>query len=143
MASVEELLLNSLEELVKDDLKKFQWHLKKHECISTSEMENADRLNTVDKLVACFGPEKAVKITVSILRKMNQNNLAEQLENEHKQGSTSEDNKASLYDYKEISIRLKNKLKEDFTRILVVQIMEENLELQKDYKNILISSFWI
>ncbi|KAL1277388.1 hypothetical protein QQF64_024061, partial [Cirrhinus molitorella] len=132
MASVEELLLNSLEELVKDDLKKFQWHLKKHECISTSEMENADRLNTVDKLVACFGPEKAVKITVSILRKMNQNNLAEQLENEHKQGSTSEDNKASLYDYKEISIRLKNKLKEDFTRILVGNSQKGHQEYLND-----------
>lgn len=38
----DDLLLKSLEELVKDDLKKFQWHLKKHECISTSEMEDAD-----------------------------------------------------------------------------------------------------
>uniref|UniRef100_A0A671PRA0 Pyrin domain-containing protein n=1 Tax=Sinocyclocheilus anshuiensis TaxID=1608454 RepID=A0A671PRA0_9TELE len=86
MASVEDLLLSSLEELGKDDLKKFQWHLKKHECISTSEIENADRLKTVDKLVACFG-EEAVQITVGILRNMKQNHLAEQLENKHKQGN--------------------------------------------------------
>ncbi|KTF73060.1 hypothetical protein cypCar_00047005, partial [Cyprinus carpio] len=85
MASVEELLLKSLEELVKDDLKKFQWHLKKHECISTSEMEDADRLKTVDKLVACFGPEEAVKITVGILKNMGMNDLAVQLEKKHKQ----------------------------------------------------------
>ncbi|XP_059361694.1 NACHT, LRR and PYD domains-containing protein 12-like [Carassius carassius] len=85
MASVEERLLKSLEELVKDDLKKFQWHLKKHECISTSEMEDADRLKTVDKLVTCFGPEEAVKITVAILKKIGKNDLAEQLEKEHKQ----------------------------------------------------------
>ncbi|XP_052424247.1 NACHT, LRR and PYD domains-containing protein 3-like isoform X3 [Carassius gibelio] len=89
MAFVEELLLKSLEELVKDDLKKFQWHLKKHKCISTSEMEDTDRLKTVDKLVACFGPEEAVKITVGILKNMGMNDLAEQLEKEHKQADKS------------------------------------------------------
>ncbi|KTF71786.1 hypothetical protein cypCar_00047875 [Cyprinus carpio] len=87
MAYVEELLLKSLEELVKEDLKTFQWHLKKHECISVSEMEDAGRLKTVDKLVACFGPEEAVKITVGILRKIDQNNLAEQLDNKHMHGN--------------------------------------------------------
>uniref|UniRef100_A0A8C1EKC8 Pyrin domain-containing protein n=1 Tax=Cyprinus carpio carpio TaxID=630221 RepID=A0A8C1EKC8_CYPCA len=84
MASVKELLVNSLKDLVEAELKEFQWHLQKdHECISKSEMENADRLKTVDKMVACFGPEEAVKIKVGILKMMNQNNLAEQLENKH------------------------------------------------------------
>ncbi len=88
MASVEELLLSSLEELLKADLELFQWNLvKDHEFISKSEMENANRLKTVDKMVVCFGQEEAVKITVGILRKMNQNDLAEQLENKHKQGN--------------------------------------------------------
>ncbi|XP_050964200.1 NACHT, LRR and PYD domains-containing protein 12 isoform X8 [Labeo rohita] len=89
MVSVKELLLNSLMELEEHHLKEFQWHLQKdHECISKSEMENADRLKTVDKMVACFGPEEAVKIMVGILRKMNQNELAEQLENKQKQAQT-------------------------------------------------------
>ncbi len=88
MASVKDLLLSSMEELVNADLKKFQWHLvNDHEHISKSEMEAADRLKTVDKLVECFTPEEAVKITVGILRKMNQNHLAERLENKHKQGN--------------------------------------------------------
>ncbi|XDV16995.1 hypothetical protein PO909_016463 [Leuciscus waleckii] len=88
MASVEELLVNSLEDLGKGDLKKFQWHLKKdHECILKSVMEKTDVLKTVDKMVDCFGPEETVKITVKILRKMNQNNLAEQLESKHKTAS--------------------------------------------------------
>ncbi len=87
MASLEELLLNSLMELEDDDLELFQWHLKKHECISKSEMKDANKLKTVDKMVACFGPEEAVKITVDILRKMKQNLLAELLENKHKQGN--------------------------------------------------------
>ncbi len=38
-------------------------------------------------MVKCFGPEEAVKIMVDILRKMNQNDLAAQLENERKQGN--------------------------------------------------------
>jgi len=85
MASVKEQLLNSLKGLTEDHLKEFQWHLENdHESITTSDMENADRLKTVDKMVACFGPEEAVKITLEILRKMNQNNLAEQLENKCK-----------------------------------------------------------
>uniref|UniRef100_A0A8C1D9S3 Pyrin domain-containing protein n=1 Tax=Cyprinus carpio carpio TaxID=630221 RepID=A0A8C1D9S3_CYPCA len=70
------------------ELKEFQWHLKNdHESISESEMEKADRLKTVDKMVECFGPEEALKITVKILKKMNQNSLAVELENKHKQGN--------------------------------------------------------
>ncbi|XP_026115236.1 protein NLRC3-like isoform X1 [Carassius auratus] len=96
MASVEELLLKSLEELGKEDLKKFQWYLKKHDRISASEMEDADRLKTVDKLVACFGPEEAVKITVGILKKMGMNNLAVLLEKKHKQAQ-AEGNMKTTY----------------------------------------------
>ncbi|XP_048011644.1 protein NLRC3-like [Megalobrama amblycephala] len=118
MAPVEELLEKSLNELVEAELKKFQWHLKNHEHISNSDMENADRLKTVDKMVACFGLEEAVKITVEILRKMNQKNLAEQLENKHKQAVWPLQF-GLIHDYTETSRRLKNKLKEDYKRILV------------------------
>ncbi|XP_048011638.1 NACHT, LRR and PYD domains-containing protein 3-like isoform X1 [Megalobrama amblycephala] len=119
MESVEELIEKSLNELLEAELKKFQWHLKKHEHISNSEMENADRLKTVDKMVACFGPGEAVKITVEILRKMNQNNLAEQLENKHKPDSTAENSQTTLHNYTESSFKLKNKLKQDYKQILV------------------------
>lgn len=87
MASVKELLVNSLKDLVKDDLKRFQWYLKDYKCVSNSEMENADDLDTVDKMVAYFGEAAAVKITVDILKKMNQNLLAEELENKYKEGN--------------------------------------------------------
>ncbi|XP_067248983.1 NACHT, LRR and PYD domains-containing protein 12-like [Chanodichthys erythropterus] len=134
MTSVEELLLNSLKDLLEAELSQFQWYLKRHECISNSEMENADRLKTVDKMVAHFGPEEAVKITVKILRKMNHNYLAEQLENNYKQGQAEGNIKASaavgahsneiggqvtLHDYTETSLRLRNKLKQEYKRILV------------------------
>ncbi|CAM4571419.1 unnamed protein product [Leuciscus chuanchicus] len=116
MASVKDVLMNSLMDLVKDDLERFQWHLKNDKHISNSEMENANILKTVDKMVARFGPEEAVKITVEILRKMNQNELAKQLENKHKQGSAAEHSKAALH---EISLRLKDKFKQEYKRILV------------------------
>lgn len=87
MASLEELLLKSLEELEKEDLKTFQWYLRKHECISKSDMEDKNRRETVDKLLARFGSEEAVKITVDILEKINQNDLAEQLKKKHKPGN--------------------------------------------------------
>ncbi|XP_077065424.1 NACHT, LRR and PYD domains-containing protein 3-like [Siphateles boraxobius] len=141
MASVKDLLLNSLMDLVEDEHKTFKWHLEKdHESIKKCEMESAGRLQTVDKMVASFGPEEAVKITVKILRKMNQNNLAEQLENKHKRGqaegtiktssavgahseeirgSTADDREANFHDYTETSLRLKNKLKQDYEQILV------------------------
>ncbi|XP_058628726.1 NACHT, LRR and PYD domains-containing protein 12-like isoform X2 [Onychostoma macrolepis] len=98
MASVKKLLVDSLKELVEADLKDFQWHLVNlyHKRISKSELEKADRLDTVDMMVKCFGPEEAVKVMVDILRKMNQNDLAEQLENEHKQAQTEGNIKTSV-----------------------------------------------
>uniref|UniRef100_A0A672LYU3 Si:dkeyp-44d3.5 n=2 Tax=Sinocyclocheilus grahami TaxID=75366 RepID=A0A672LYU3_SINGR len=119
MASVKKLLVDSLKELVEAELKEFQWHLVNlhNEHLSRSEMEKADRLDTVDIMVARFGPEKAVKVIVDILRKMNQNDLAEQLENEQKQAA--EDHKGAVHDYTKISLRLKNKLKQDYQRILI------------------------
>uniref|UniRef100_A0A8C2F0P5 Uncharacterized protein n=1 Tax=Cyprinus carpio TaxID=7962 RepID=A0A8C2F0P5_CYPCA len=98
MVSVKELLMDSLKELVEAELKEFHWRLMSayHKLISKSEMEKADIFDTVDKMVVCFGPEEAVKIMVDILRKMNQNDLAEQLENEHKQAQAEGNLKTSV-----------------------------------------------
>ncbi|KAL0152592.1 hypothetical protein M9458_052315 [Cirrhinus mrigala] len=91
------MLKNSLMDLVKAELKEFRWHLENdHECISNSEMEEADIFDTVNKMVRCFGPDEAVKIAVDMLRKMNQNNLAEQLENKHKQAQAEGNMKTSV-----------------------------------------------
>ncbi|ROL53946.1 Apoptosis-associated speck-like protein containing a CARD [Anabarilius grahami] len=86
MASVKDLLKNSLNDLGDDELKAFKWELENgYEGIKKSDVENADRLDTVDKMVACFGAEEAVKNTVDILKNIKRNDLAEQLENKHKQ----------------------------------------------------------
>nr|XP_021331216.1 protein NLRC3-like [Danio rerio] len=118
MANVKLLLDNSLNELVEAELKKFQWCLvNNHSEISKAEMENADRLDTVDKMVSCFGSERAVKITVDTLRKIKQNQLAEELENTQKQAS--ETCKTPPLDYTNISHELKKKLKEEYEQIML------------------------
>ncbi|XP_071031332.1 NACHT, LRR and PYD domains-containing protein 3-like [Oncorhynchus clarkii lewisi] len=77
------LLLDILEELGRGDLKKFQWYINKgveeFPSISEGQLEDADRLFTVDRMVQSYCDEGAVKITLEILRKMGRNNLAEEL----------------------------------------------------------------
>ncbi|XP_038817583.1 uncharacterized protein LOC120018447 [Salvelinus namaycush] len=76
-------LLNTLEKLDQSDLKTFQFHLT-HDVdgpISRSQLEDADRLVTVDRMVQSYCDEGAVKITLEVLRKMDQNKLADELEN--------------------------------------------------------------
>ncbi|RXN10920.1 LRR and PYD domains-containing 6-like protein [Labeo rohita] len=85
MASVSEQLLAALDDLVTDELKRFKWHLKNHKGCSAAALEKADAPDTVDLMMKRFGEEKAVTITVGILRKMNHNHVAEQLEKKQKQ----------------------------------------------------------
>uniref|UniRef100_A0A8C1H0F4 Pyrin domain-containing protein n=1 Tax=Cyprinus carpio carpio TaxID=630221 RepID=A0A8C1H0F4_CYPCA len=85
MAYVSEQHLAALDDLDTDKLKRFKWRLKNHYCLSSAALEKADAPDTVDLMMKRFGPEEAVKISVEILRKMNQNHVAEQLEDKHKQ----------------------------------------------------------
>ncbi|XP_073712837.1 NACHT, LRR and PYD domains-containing protein 12-like [Misgurnus anguillicaudatus] len=120
MASVLELK-NTLEELLKEDLKHFQWHLSNiKDRIPAPKLENADVLDTVNKMREQYGTEKAVKVTMEILRKMKQNELAEQLENKHKEGKTKSfiSCKSNDSDYSELSNRLKESLKRHYEQIL-------------------------
>lgn len=79
-----EHLLNTLVALDSEKLKRFKWHLKQDAHVSAADLESADVIDTVDLMMACCGPERAVKITLNILTKMRQNHLAEELENENK-----------------------------------------------------------
>ncbi|XP_071202840.1 uncharacterized protein, partial [Salvelinus alpinus] len=78
------LLMDTLEELGRSDLKKFQWYLIKgvagFPSISKCQLENATRPTTVDRMVESYCDEGAVKITLEILRKMDQNKMADELE---------------------------------------------------------------
>ncbi|XP_048056839.1 NACHT, LRR and PYD domains-containing protein 12-like isoform X2 [Megalobrama amblycephala] len=83
MATVLELLQDILEDLEQDNLKKFRSRLKQDGPIGAGKLENADATDIVDIMMERFGAEEAVKITLNILRKMNQNQLAEELQNKY------------------------------------------------------------
>ncbi|KAG1938320.1 protein NLRC3 [Pimephales promelas] len=76
-----ELLLHTLEDLEERDLKKFKWFLRQYGAVEASKLEKADFTDIVDIMMECFGLEEAVQKTLNILRKMNQNQLAEDLQN--------------------------------------------------------------
>ena len=77
-------LLKTLEQLGEKELKKFKWFLQNEvpdgfDPIPKNKLENADELDTVDKMVETYGLKGALKITVEILREMNQHDLSELL----------------------------------------------------------------
>uniref|UniRef100_A0A8C7VWT6 Pyrin domain-containing protein n=1 Tax=Oncorhynchus mykiss TaxID=8022 RepID=A0A8C7VWT6_ONCMY len=81
MLDVLDLLLTKL---VSEELKLFQWHLihgvEGFTSIPRGQLENANRLVTVDRMVQQYHEDGAVKITLEILRKMDQNKMADELE---------------------------------------------------------------
>nr|XP_023996652.1 NACHT, LRR and PYD domains-containing protein 6-like [Salvelinus alpinus] len=91
MLDVPALLLTSLEELTEEQLKTFQSHLTSDQLpgfppIPESQLENTDRQETVDQMVKRYGPERAVRNTLMILRLMNRVDLAVKLERDHTRG---------------------------------------------------------
>lgn len=76
--SVPELLLNSLEEMNEENFKKFKFYLGSR-AIPEAQLEQADRTDTVNKIIQCYTTEGAVEATVTILRKQRMNELAENL----------------------------------------------------------------
>uniref|UniRef100_A0AAY5KXX1 Pyrin domain-containing protein n=1 Tax=Esox lucius TaxID=8010 RepID=A0AAY5KXX1_ESOLU len=91
--TIKKLLLETLEELVDNELKRFKWHLSEGVLegfphIKRSQLEKADRQDTVDKMVKTYGHEGAVEISLEILRRMNQNDLAEKLHGDRQTGNS-------------------------------------------------------
>ncbi|KAA8595295.1 hypothetical protein FQN60_012430 [Etheostoma spectabile] len=85
---VQELLLETLEKLLKDDFKTFCWYLEMEvlsgcKPIPPSRLEDASRTATVNRMIESYGEESAVKVTAAILKKMNNNDAAVKLENKY------------------------------------------------------------
>ncbi|XP_051740529.1 NACHT, LRR and PYD domains-containing protein 12-like isoform X2 [Ctenopharyngodon idella] len=81
--AVLELLQDILDGLKRDDLKRFKSHLKQDRPIRAGKLEDAGVTDIVEIMMDRFEGEEAVKITLNILRKMNQNQLAEELQNSY------------------------------------------------------------
>ncbi|XP_073693962.1 NACHT, LRR and PYD domains-containing protein 3-like [Garra rufa] len=91
MASVKRLLYDTLDDLEEEKLKRFKSYLREDGPIPASVLEKANATDTADQMLDRFGPERAVKITLDILKKMNQNHLAKELENKHSEVFLTED----------------------------------------------------
>lgn len=91
MASVQEIILDILLELVDEDLKTFQFYLYSTPCkgfpqIPKSRVHGADRVCTVDHLVQTYGYDGAVMVTVDILERMKLKLWAETLKKKYDEG---------------------------------------------------------
>lgn len=75
------LLLRMLNSLGKEDLKTFQRLLSlRSDPIPVCRLEAADRIRTVDLMVQQYHTEGAKEVTEEILRRMNYNQLADDLQ---------------------------------------------------------------
>lgn len=78
------LLKDYLDELDDNMLREFQWYLGQYKergsrPIQRSQLENARRTETVDKLVQAYGDKGAVVTTVDVLYRMRLNDVATRL----------------------------------------------------------------
>ncbi|KAI4893965.1 hypothetical protein NFI96_010894 [Prochilodus magdalenae] len=83
MSPVPDQLLDTLQGLGKIDLKWFKWNLSQGvggvPAIPKSQLEDADIFDTVSVMLEKYGHGAAVDITLTILKKIRQNELAEEL----------------------------------------------------------------
>ncbi|XP_024001381.2 uncharacterized protein [Salvelinus sp. IW2-2015] len=115
------LLLISLEELTEDQLKTFQSKLNVGRMLGSppipeSQLENSDRQDTVDQMVERYSPEEAVRKTLRILREINLDDLAENLERYYTRG-----NIARMYInlYITITVQCRSNQKEHSTDFII------------------------
>lgn len=79
-------LLATLEDLADLEFKKFKWLLQQAEvlegfpAISKSQLEKADRLDTVDEIIETYN-KNAVEVTIIVLKMIKKNDLAQRLSN--------------------------------------------------------------
>lgn len=87
MASISSLLLKYLDELVQGEIQRFKSYLTKNmmkdfDPIPRSKLENADQIHIVELMVDQYDESGASFITVQILKQINKNKLARELEKE-------------------------------------------------------------
>ncbi|XP_036406711.1 NACHT, LRR and PYD domains-containing protein 12-like [Megalops cyprinoides] len=83
-------LHHTLKKLDKDSLEQFKKCLSQDypECLE-SQLEDHEVLDVVEKMLESCGTERSVKITLHILRNMNQKDLAYSLENDHQRNESA------------------------------------------------------
>lgn len=88
-STIPEILLHTLENMKKTELKSFLWHLtvgvEGFKRIPRAQLDKADLVDTVDRMVERYGHSGAADVMLRILKKINQNQLAKDLETELKE----------------------------------------------------------
>ncbi|XP_051798253.1 NLR family CARD domain-containing protein 3-like [Acanthochromis polyacanthus] len=85
MTTPKEILLESLEELGKEEFDKFKWYLNQEgvledfKSIPKSRLEEANRVNSVDQMVQIYGTTNAIKVTKKVLIKMDKIELVRKI----------------------------------------------------------------
>lgn len=81
---MKEIVLEYLENLTSDDLKRFKWHLTEgvdnFKIIPKRKLEKADSCDILTCMIDQYKVDGAAEVTVTILKKMNKNNDAKQLQ---------------------------------------------------------------
>ncbi|XP_062387361.1 NACHT, LRR and PYD domains-containing protein 12-like [Sardina pilchardus] len=100
-----DLLLKTLDELKSAELKRFRMYLSERtvegfEPIPRGTLEDSDTTDVASIMTDAYGEEGRVKVTQTILRKMNLNNLADKLE-ERDAAATGKQDDAILQEAKE------------------------------------------
>nr|XP_055074330.1 NACHT, LRR and PYD domains-containing protein 1 homolog [Misgurnus anguillicaudatus] len=88
--SVSDILLECLEDLKSKELEKFTWYLTKDsfegkDKIPRSKLEDKEIWDIVTCMIEHYQDNGAVKVTLKVLEEMNQNHLAEQLQEKYRQ----------------------------------------------------------
>ncbi|KAL7403607.1 hypothetical protein ABVT39_002910 [Epinephelus coioides] len=93
---VSQLLLKTLKDLSRHDLKRFKWYLalnnlKNCKRVPLCHLVSPHRRDTVSKMIDSYGEEKAVSLTIAILKKMEHNSAAEELEKTYAEGAAAQE----------------------------------------------------
>ncbi|MGH0130869.1 UNVERIFIED_CONTAM: hypothetical protein FKN15_043891 [Acipenser sinensis] len=83
--STKDLILKELEELLQEEYRRFTWKLRdvglkegyKH--IPKSQLENAERIDVVDKMIDFYSDDYAMEVTAETLVAINKLDLADRL----------------------------------------------------------------
>ncbi|XP_077942496.1 protein NLRC3-like isoform X2 [Gasterosteus aculeatus] len=84
MEKVKKEIFKILKQLKEEDFKEFKWYLENDSSpedprsIPPCDLQNADRMNTVDLMVRCYDTD-SVQVAVKVLEEMQMNDLAEKL----------------------------------------------------------------
>lgn len=93
-------LLETLEDLADKELKTFKWYLQQADflkdllSIPKSQLENADRPDTVDVMVQAYS-HQGVEVAKKVLKRMRRNDLVERLSNNNSSGPEDQSQKTT------------------------------------------------